>query len=212
LVAREDEAATSVLPLRETMPVPVLRVPLPVWEMLPPAKVLVPVPTLKVLLPVTLVAPFRETLPVPVLKVPELADWSKLPLAMVMPVAPVMAPALLISMLVVSRLKVPDPPPILTKALLLPVLMLVALLVLLLMEVVPVRVRPPVPWSKPVPLLTPTPTMAPAELTVKLPREIELLVLPAIVVLAPARPRVRAFWVVVPTFRPVAVWVSSVRC
>ena len=149
------------------------------------------------------------------MKVPALALWSKLPEAKVMPVAPVIAPVLLMSMLVVFKLKVPAPPPMLTRALEVPVPMLVALLALALMLVVPVmlavpvRVKPPVPWSKPVPELMPTPTMAPAELTVKLPKAMELLVLPLIVVEAPARPRVRAFWVVVPTLSPVAVWVSK---
>ena len=78
--------------------------------------------------------PFRVTVPLPVLKVPAPA-WEKLPEARARPVAPLMAPALLISMLVVSRAKVPAPPPMLTKVLDVPVPMLVALLELLLMEV-----------------------------------------------------------------------------
>jgi hypothetical protein len=153
--------------------------------------------------------PFRVTVPLPVLKVPAPA-WEKLPEARARPVAPEIAPALEISMLVVSRAKVPEPPPILTRVLLVPVLMLVTLLVEALMEVAPVRVKPPVPWSRPDPELTPTPTMAPALDTVKLPSEIELLVLPLMTVEAPARPRVRAFWLAIPMFRAAAAAVSRV--
>src|SRR5471030_684154 len=71
----------------------------------------------------------------------------------------------------------------------LPVLMLVLLfedaLILVVppeILVVPVTVRPPVPCNRPEPLLTPTPTMAPALLTVKLPKEIDELVLPLMTV------------------------------
>ena len=110
---------------------------------------------------VMVVKPFRATVPVPVEKVP-VPDWAKLPEAMLMPVAPVIAPAEEISMLVVSRAKVPAPPPIETKVLAVPVLMLVVELVFKLMLVVPVKVSPPVPCNRPEPELTPTATMAPA--------------------------------------------------
>src|ERR1700730_4755117 len=102
------------------------------------------------------------------------------------------------------------PPPMETVPEDVPVLILVLLLVLLLTEVAPVTVRPPVPWSSPLPELTPTPTMAPAVLTVKLPKAIDELVLPLMVVLAPTRPIVRAFWVVVPMPRAAALAVSTV--
>ena len=52
--------------------------------------------------------------------------------------------------------------------------------------------------------------IAPAELTVKLPKAIDELVLPLMVVLAPTLPMVKAFWVAVPMFRAVAVAVSRV--
>ena len=69
----------------------------------------------------------------------ELALMETAPPAVVMPVAPLMTPALEISMLVVCKLKVPDPPPMVTRALEVPVLILVALLADTLILVTPVR-------------------------------------------------------------------------
>ncbi len=69
--------------------------------------------------PETVVAPFRLTAPVPVLNVPA-PLCRKLPEVIEKPVTPEIAPAEDISMLVVSRAKVPDPPPIDTSALLVP--------------------------------------------------------------------------------------------
>ena len=106
------------------------------------------------------VKPFKDTVPVPVLKVP-VPVWTKLPEAILIPVAPVIAPPEEMSRFVVSKAKVPEPPPILTRVLAVPVLIEVVELVLLLILVVPVMVNPPVPCNKPEPEFTPTNTAAP---------------------------------------------------
>ena len=93
----------------------------------------------------------------------------------VIPVAPVIAPAEEMSMLVVSRAKVPLPPPMETRVFAVPVLMLVAELVFTLMLVAPVRVRPPVPCKSPVPEFTPTAVTAPPWVTPKLVEVIKLV-------------------------------------
>ena len=87
--------------------------------------------------------PAEVIVPVPVVEI--LPGVVMFPEAKVIPVAPVMAPADEISILVVCNEKVPEPPPMVTKPVDVPVLMLVALLVLLLIDTVPVTSRPPVP-------------------------------------------------------------------
>ena len=71
--------------------------------------------------------------------------WLNVPDAWVYPVTPDIAPAEEMSMLVVSKAKVPDPPPIDTKVLEVPVLIEVVKLAELLMVVMPVKLSPPVP-------------------------------------------------------------------
>src|SRR6185503_19538687 len=129
LVAKEVLAAMSVAPCKVTVPVPEVKLlvpatvtlpfrvlaPVEVWKLpveLWASKLPAPAAKVKFLPAATVVSPLRLTVPVPVAKVPELADWSKLPLAKLRPVAPVIAPVLDMSMLVVSRAKVPAPPPI----------------------------------------------------------------------------------------------------
>lgn len=139
-----------VVPATVRAPESVILLVVKVWEPMTVPVMKVPTPALSIL-----VAPLRVKAP---------AVMATLPVAVVMPVAPVMAPPE-ISMLVVSRAKVPEPPPIETRALEVPVPMLVAELVEALMLVVPVIVRPPVPCSRPEPELTPTKVAAPALLT-----------------------------------------------
>jgi hypothetical protein len=91
----------------------------------------------------TVTVPAEEMLPDP--EVVMFPGVVTLPEVRVTPVLPVIAPALVISMLVVSRAKVPLPPPMETKVLEEPVLILVVELVFRLMLVAPVRVSPPVP-------------------------------------------------------------------
>lgn len=100
--------AIVVAPFNETAPVPVLKVPAPVWPKLP--VILIPLlneaapetfkvppidvapPTVKVPDPVTEVLPFSEIAPVPVPNEP-LPDCAKLPLVCVYPVTPLTMPA-----------------------------------------------------------------------------------------------------------------------
>lgn len=118
--------------------------------------------------PPMLMAPLLVPVLISVVKL-ELLLMETAPPAVVIPVAPDITPALEISMLVVCKLKVPDPPPMVTRELEVPVLILVALLALTLILVTPVR-----------PMLVPEVTaMAPA---LALPKVIVPVEVPVLIV------------------------------
>jgi hypothetical protein len=141
IVKAPESTMLFVVKVCEPITVPLMNVPTPALEMR--------------------VVPFRVRLPAVIATLPAVAVMS--PVAEVIPVAFVIAPALEISMFVVSNAKVPLPPPILTNALEVPVLMLVAKLEEVLIEVIaPEIVAPAVPVNNPSAEIAPIPVITPA--------------------------------------------------